>query len=71
MMLLVMKHNKFRAYLVEHEINQEEVAKVLDISRTAFTYKLSGRIRFSIDDINKLQKAYKLTDKQVKQFFLE
>ena len=65
-----MKHNKFKAFLVEHEIKQEEVAKVLGISRTAFTYKLCGRSRFSINDIAKIKDKYGLTDKQVNQFFL-
>lgn len=66
-----MKHNKLKAYLVEHEIKQDELADVLGISRTAVTYKLCGRTRFSIKDINTIKNAYNLTDKQVKQFFLE
>ena len=66
-----MKHNKLKAYLVEREIKQEDLAKVLGISRTATVYKLCGRSRFSIEDINKIKNAYNLTDKQVKQFFLE
>ena len=66
-----MKHNKLKAYLVEHEIKQDELADVLGISRTAVTYKLCGRTRFSIKDIHTIKNAYNLTDKQVKQFFLE
>lgn len=66
-----MKHNKFKAYLVEHEVKQEKVADVLGISRTALTYKLCGRSQFSIKDVKLIQNAFKLTDKQVKAFFFD
>lgn len=48
----------------------KDLAVVLKISHTAVQNKLTGRHRFSKDDIMKISKRYKLTPKEEHDIFL-
>lgn len=54
-------YNKFKAYLIENEIKQEEVADFLGVTRTTFNTKLNRNGQdFSLDEVRRLCNKYKL-----------
>ena len=52
---------KFKAWLTEHKIRQEEVAKVLGISRELVNAKLNGRQDFTLAQVKRLCEYYKIS----------
>ena len=49
---------KFKAWLVENNISQEEIAGVLGISRTLTNAKINGRKDFTLSQVKTLCKHY-------------
>ena len=61
-------YRKFKGYLVENEIKQEEAAEFLGITRTTFNTKLNRKgLDFSLDEVRKLCTEYNL---DANEFFL-
>lgn len=61
-------YNKFKGYLVENDIRQEEVADFLGITRTTFNTKLNRNgLDFSLSEVRKLCAKYNL---DANDFFL-
>lgn len=61
-------YNKFKAYLIENEIKQEEVADFLGVTRTTFNTKLNRNGQdFSLGEVRRLCNKYKL---DANDFFL-
>ena len=52
---------KFKAWLIEHKIRQEEVARVLGISRELVNAKLNGRQEFTLTQVRRLCEYYKIS----------
>lgn len=51
-------HNGFRGFLVEHNIRQKEVAKLLGISSVTLNQKINGYLHFTWDQIEKICDEY-------------
>jgi len=49
---------KFKAWLVEHNIKQTEVAEVLGIKRETVNAKLNGREEFTLSQVKRLCDHY-------------
>lgn len=49
---------KFKAWLVENQISQAEVAEVLGISRALANAKINGREEFTLSQVRTLCKHY-------------
>ena len=49
---------KFKAWLVEHNIKQTEVAEVLGIKRETVNAKLNGREEFTLSQVKRLCDYY-------------
>ena len=59
---------KLKAYFVEHGIKQTDVAKLLNLSRSAFNTKLNQNgADFSLNEVRLLCKTYKISPSE---FFL-
>ena len=52
---------KFKAWLVENQISQSEVAEVLGISRALANAKINGREDFTLSQVKTLCKHYKIS----------
>lgn len=51
-------------------ISQEDFAKSIGMSRSGYFYKVNGLCKFDTEDISKIKKVLKLTNKQVIEIFL-
>jgi transcriptional regulator with XRE-family HTH domain len=61
-------YNKFKAYLVENGIKQEEVATLLGKSKSAFNQNLNGTgSDFSLSELRLIRKTYNVS---IDKFFL-
>lgn len=54
-----------RIYMVARDQTQEELAAQLGLSRPAVTQKLSGRSKWTISDLEKLQGIYGVTAQEL------
>ena len=52
---------KFKAWLVENNIKQTEVAEILGIKRETVNAKLNGREDFTLSQVKRLCEYYKLS----------
>lgn len=61
-------YNKFKAFLVENGIKQEEVAKLLKKSKSAFNQNLNGTGGdFNLDELRIIKLTYNIS---IDKFFL-
>jgi transcriptional regulator with XRE-family HTH domain len=61
-------YTKFKAFLVENNIKQEEVAKLLGKSKSALNQNINGTGGdFSVKELRKIMKTYKIS---IDEFFL-
>lgn len=44
-------HNRFKAYLVEHKIQQKYIAKLLNISPVTVNQKINGSLHFTFAEV--------------------
>lgn len=49
---------RFKAYCVQHNIKQSEVAKVLNIGISSVNEKMNGKIPFTLEQVKALCKHY-------------
>ena len=55
MLQMIEPYYKFKGYLAENNIQQKEIAKMLDISQATFSKKLNGKSGdFTIQDLKKI-----------------
>ena len=67
-----MKYQKLRNYVRGQGMTLKQYAKdVLKISPQACDYKYSGKSKFTLEQMEITRKYFKLTNKQVVDFFLE
>lgn len=51
---------KFKAWLVEHNIKQKEVAELLELDQSNLNLKLNGKQEFTVHQIKKICDTYGL-----------
>lgn len=51
---------KLKAAIAESGLNQEQIAKMLNLSVGTFNYKLNNRVEFKASEIKKLMELLKL-----------
>lgn len=62
-------HNELKGFFVSKGMKIGEVANLLGITRQCLTNKLNNRNHFTFEEIDFIQRHFKLSDKQVKIFF--
>lgn len=62
--------NKLKAKIAERGLTMKELAKNINISSATFSQKVSGKVKFSQDDIRKIDKELSLTTDEVREIFL-
>ena len=67
----VVYYKKLRKHIKDSGMTFKQFAKdVLHIDPMTLTYKFTGRISFTLDDIKIIQKHFNLSPIQVDEFFL-
>ncbi len=62
--------NKLKAKIAECGLTMKELAQNINISSATFSQKLSGKTKFSQDDIRKIDKELNLTSEEIREIFL-
>lgn len=62
--------NKLKAKIAERGLNMKELAENINISSSTFSQKVSGKVKFSQDDIRKIDKELNLTADELREIFL-
>lgn len=62
--------NKLKSKIAEAGLTMSELAKRVNISSATFSQKTSGKIKFSQDDIRKIDKELNLTADDIREIFL-
>ena len=62
--------NKLKSKIAEAGLMMAELAKRVNISSATFSQKTSGKIKFSQEDIRKIDKELNLTPEELKEIFL-
>lgn len=65
-----MKCDKLKGKLVEKKMTYSDCAKILDISTTAFSQKINGRVQFTVTEASKLCEALTLPKEERLDIFL-
>lgn len=63
--------NLLRAAMVAKGMTDEDVAKLLNISRQSFSYKINSKRKFTSDEITLLYYELEMTPTQAMQIFFE
>lgn len=53
--------SKIRGLMAEHNVTQEQVAKMLGISSVSFRQRMSGRASFKAEEIHMLSEYFKVS----------
>lgn len=62
--------NKLKAKIAERGLTMKELAENINISSSTFSQKVSGKVKFSQDDIRKIDKKLNLTADELREIFL-
>lgn len=62
--------NKLKAKIAERGLTMKELAENISISSSTFSQKVSGKVKFSQDDIRKIDKELNLTADELREIFL-
>ena len=62
--------NKLKAKIAERGLTMKELAENINISSSTFSQKVSGKVKFSQDDIRKIDKELNLTTDELREIFL-
>ncbi len=62
--------NKLKAKIAERGLTMKELAENINISSSTFSQKASGKVKFSQDDIRKIDKELNLTADELREIFL-
>lgn len=54
---------------IKHEVSQECLAQQLGVTKASYSRKENGKIAFSLEDVKKLKKIFKLTIEEVEKIF--
>lgn len=66
-----MRINLLKAKLVEHGMTQEDVAKSMKISLSAFNSKVNGATEFSLGELQKLKVLLDLSADDIDTIFFD
>lgn len=61
--------NKLKAKIAERGLTMKELAENINISSSTFSQKVSGKVKFSQDDIRKIDKELNLTADELREIF--
>lgn len=62
--------NKLKAKIAEEGLTMKELAEKINVSSATFSQKASGKIKFSQEDIRKIDKELNLTSDELREIFL-
>lgn len=62
--------NKLKAKIAERGLTMKKLAENINISSSTFSQKVSGKVKFSQDDIRKIDKELNLTADELREIFL-
>lgn len=62
--------NKLKAKIAERGLTMKELAENINMSSSTFSQKVSGKVKFSQDDIRKIDKKLNLTADELREIFL-
>lgn len=62
--------NKLKAKIAEAGLTMSELAKNINMSSATFSQKANGKIKFSQEDIRKIDKELALTPEEIREIFL-
>lgn len=62
--------NKLKAKIAERGLTMKELAENINMSSATFSQKTSGKIKFSQEDIRKIDKELDLTSDELREIFL-
>ena len=62
--------NKLKAKIAERGLTMKELAKNINMSSATFSQKVSGKVKFSQDDIRKIDQELSLTTDELREIFL-
>ena len=62
--------NKLKEKIAERGLTMKELAENINISSSTFSQKVSGKVKFSQDDIRKIDKELNLTADELREIFL-
>lgn len=62
--------NKLKAKIAERGLTMKELAKNINMSSATFSQKVSGKVKFSQDDIRKIDLELSLTTDELREIFL-
>ena len=65
-----MKLDKLKGKLAEKGKNQEECAKAIGVSYSAFSYKINGQNKFKVEEAEKLGNFLEMTEEEKLDIFL-
>lgn len=65
-----MKVNELKAELARCSLTQKDLSQKLGISHTSVQYKVNGIRPFTVDEVLKMQKILKLSNKRRDNIFL-
>ena len=63
--------NKLKAKIAEVGLTMAELAKNIKMSSATFSQKVNGKVRFSQEDIRKIDKELNLTPEEIKDIFFK
>lgn len=62
--------NKLKAKIAERGLTMKELAENINMSSATFSQKVSGKVKFSQDDIRKIDQELSLTTDELREIFL-
>jgi transcriptional regulator with XRE-family HTH domain len=68
--IIMTNSNKLKAKIAEAGLTMAELAKNIRMSSATFSQKVNGKVRFSQEDIRKIDKELNLTPEEIKDIFL-
>ena len=66
-----MNKNTLKSHMAGLGITQGELAEALGLSKSAISRRLSGEVAFSVDEIKRIKKILKLTEKETYSIFFD
>ena len=67
----VMKLNELKRYFKRKRIKDYEIANVLHITKSAYSFKINGKRSFSLDEIKVIQERFGMSNDEVVYFFIK
>jgi predicted transcriptional regulator len=61
----MVKYPKLKALLCEKGLTQQEFSKIIGIGYDAFSFKINGKRKFTIDEIEKILKFFQKSFEEI------